>query len=74
MSKDWASHVEFAVLFVTLVSGFFLFDAKFERSNERIDGIISEQTHRYAEQTQRSDRLYEMFIEVVKDKKERCSQ
>jgi hypothetical protein len=47
----WGTHIEFAVLFVTLVGGFYMIDAKFERCHER------------------TDKLYEMFYEVVRDKK-----
>lgn len=45
------SHVEFLVLLVTLLGGFYLLDGKIERQSER------------------TDRLYEMFIELVKEKK-----
>lgn len=50
-TKNWSIHLEFVVLFVTLLGGFYLIDGKTER------------------QSQRTDRLYEMFIDVVKEKK-----
>lgn len=50
-TKNWSVHVEFLVIFITLLGGFYLFDGKIER------------------QAQRTDRLYEMFIEVVKERK-----
>jgi hypothetical protein len=50
-SKHWTTHVEFMVLLVTLIGGFYLLDGKIER------------------QSLRTDRLYEMFIDVVKEKK-----
>lgn len=54
MEKDkiqWGIHIEFAVLFMTLVGGFYMIDSKFERCHER------------------TDRIYEMFYEIIKDKK-----
>lgn len=50
-SKHWTTHVEFVVLLVTLIGGFYLLDGKIER------------------QSSRTDRLYEMFIDLVKEKK-----
>lgn len=48
---QWGTHIEFAVLFITLIGGFYMIDAKFERCHER------------------TDKLYEMFYEMVKEKK-----
>ena len=50
-SKSWTTHVEFVVLLVTLIGGFYL-----------LDGKIENQSHR-------TDRLYEMFIDLIKEKK-----
>ena len=50
-SKHWTSHVEFVVIFITLVGGFYLLDGKIER------------------QGQRTDKLYEMFIDLLKEGK-----
>lgn len=47
--NKWSTHVEFVVIFVTLLGGFFLLDGKIER------------------QSGRTDRLYEMFIDLVKE-------
>lgn len=49
-SKHWSSHLEFMVLLITLLGGFYILDGKIER------------------QSSRTDRLYEMFIEVVKER------
>lgn len=54
--KNWVSHAEFVVLFITLLGGFCLLDSKIERAHERID--------RHGERT---DRLYEMFIDLVRE-------
>jgi hypothetical protein len=46
------SHIEFLVLLVTLLGGFYLLDGKIERNTQA--------------QSARTDRLYEMFIDIVK--------
>lgn len=48
-NKHWSIHVEFAVLLVTLLGGFYLLDGKIERQGER------------------TDKLFEMFIDLVKE-------
>lgn len=47
--KNWTTHAEFVVIFITLLGGYFLIDGKIERQGER------------------TDRLYEMFITLVKE-------
>lgn len=49
-----ASHAEFVILMVTLIGGFYVLDGKIERSTSA--------------QSARTDKLYEMFIELVKNK------
>jgi hypothetical protein len=46
---NWLSHVEWCVMLVTLLGGFYLLDRKIER------------------QSSRTDRLYEMFIDLIKE-------
>lgn len=53
--KNWFVHVEWVVVLVTLLGGFYLLDGKIERST--------------AAQSARTDRLYEMFIDLVKEGK-----
>lgn len=48
---DWTRHLEFLVLMVTLIGGFYTLDAKIDRQSDR------------------TDRLYEMFIDLLKEKK-----
>jgi hypothetical protein len=50
-SKHWTTHIEFIVLLITLMGGFYLLDGKIER------------------QSARTDRLYEMFIDLLKERK-----
>ena len=45
----WSIHTEFVIIFVTLLGGFYLLDAKIERQSER------------------TDKLYTMFIDLVKE-------
>lgn len=49
--NNWFVHVEWVVVLVTLLGGFYLIDGKIER------------------QGQRTDRLYEMFIDLIKEGK-----
>lgn len=49
--KNWFIHVEWVVMLVTLLGGFYLLDGKIERQNTR------------------TDRLYEMFIDLIKEGK-----
>ena len=49
--KSWFVHIEFAVLLIVLIGGFYTVDSKIDR------------------QSARTDRLYEMFIEIVKEKR-----
>jgi hypothetical protein len=49
--KHWTTHLEFAVLLITLIGGFYLLDGKIERQGAR------------------TDRLYEMFVDLIKETK-----
>ncbi len=55
MERTFTSHVEFMVLLITLIGGFYLLDGKIERQGER--------------QGERTDKLYEMFIDLLKQNK-----
>lgn len=54
--KTLIGHAEFVVLLITLIGGFYLLDGKIERQSER--------------QSARTDKLYEMFIQVQNEIKE----
>ncbi len=54
-SKSWVTHVEFVVLLTTLLGSFYLLDGKIERAVET--------------QSARTDKLYEMFIDLLKEAK-----
>lgn len=50
-NKHWSTHLEFVVIFVTLLGGYFMIDSKIDR------------------QCERTDKLYEMFIDLLKELK-----
>ncbi len=50
-NRNWFVHVEWVVVLVTLLGGFYLLDGKIERQGAR------------------TDRLYEMFIDLLKERK-----
>jgi hypothetical protein len=52
VEKHWSLHAEFVVTLITLLSGFYILDAKIER------------------QSNRTDRLYEMWCETQKEIKQ----
>ena len=60
-TKHWTIHAEFVILLVTLLGGFYLLDGKIERTTDA-------QSSRIAAQAARTDRLYEMFIDLVKER------
>lgn len=51
----WIIHVEFIAVLVTLIGGLYLLDGKIETLNQS--------------QCSRTDKLYEMFIDLLKEKK-----
>lgn len=55
-NKNWFVHVEWVVVLVTLLGGFYLLDGKIERST--------------LAQSARTDRLYEMYCDVQKQMKD----
>lgn len=56
----WGTHIEFAVLFVTILGGFYMIDAKCERAHERIDRT-------YDMFTELSKDMNQKFIEISKE-------
>jgi len=50
--ENWSVHLEFMVLLLTLLGGFFLLDGKIERQSER------------------TDKLYEMYCDTQKEIKQ----
>ncbi len=59
---NWLTHAEFVGLIVTIIGSVYVMDGKIERQVERLD-------RHSQENCARTDRLYEMFIELVKKDK-----
>lgn len=53
--ENWVQHMQFIVLMATMIGGVYVIDGKVERQ--------------VATQSQRTDKLYEMFVELVKTTK-----
>lgn len=64
--RHWTSHIEFMVLLTTLIGGFYLLDGKIERTICRMDDKME---LAISQQSARTDRLYEMFIDLIREKR-----
>jgi len=61
--KNWFVHVEWVVVLVTLLGGFYLLDGKIERQGSRTDRLYE----MYCEnQKESSDRFYTLLQEIHK--------
>ena len=56
------NHVEAIIVVMSLLAGLFFLDARDESRSDRLQTKMDIQS-------QRTDRLYEMFIELVKERK-----
>jgi hypothetical protein len=56
--KEVVQHAEWFIVLTALIGGFFMLSNQIEHQSQRIDN-----------QSTRTDRLYEMFIEIVKEKR-----
>jgi hypothetical protein len=54
--RSWSVHVEFAVIFITLIGGFYTLDSKIEKQGAR------------------TDKLYEMFVDLQKEIKQEAKE
>ncbi len=57
---NWSSHAERILLVITLVGGFYLLDSK-------IENLSAAQTARVDQVNARTDQLYTMFIDLLKE-------
>ncbi len=55
---NWINHVEFFTVLATMIGGFFLMMGRMDTLDQKI-----------STQSQRTDRLYEMFIDLLKERK-----
>ena len=68
-TKNWMVHVEFLVLLVTLIGGFYLLDGKIERQSVRTDQLYSvwcETTKQLSDYRKESD---QKFYDLIKENK-----
>ena len=67
--KTWSTHIEFLVIFFTLIGGYYHLDNKIDAqcmaNSTRIDQVNS----RIDQQNARADQLYTMFIDLLKENK-----
>lgn len=68
IQTHWAIHLEFMILLLTLLGSFYLLDGKIERAIESSDRKLEFQSMRSDKLTERTDRLYEMFIDLVRER------
>lgn len=61
-TSNWPSHIERVILIFTLIGGFYLLDSK-------IENLSAAQTARLDQVNTRTDQLYTMFIDLVKENK-----
>ena len=55
--NHWSIHIEFLVIFVTLLGGYFMIKQDIECQTARIDQV-----------NLRTDQLYTMFIDLLKER------
>lgn len=67
--RNWFIHVEWAVMLITLLGGFYTLDAKIERQGQRTDRLLEMFCEGMRLQSERTDALYQMFIDLVKENK-----
>lgn len=62
----WILHAEFFTLIGTMIGGCLLLISRMDTMRKENHDMIQQQAKRVDEQGKRSDRLYEMFIELLK--------
>ena len=69
-TKNWSTHVEFLVLLVTLIGGFYLLDGKIEKQGDRTDRLyeiyVTTQKDIFELRADFNEKYYQL---VAKDKK-----
>lgn len=77
--KNWSIHIEWAVVMVTMLGGIYTINTQFEnracRMEQKFDDRITREHEEflayYKKESERTDRLYEMFYEVVRERNEK---
>lgn len=69
---NWASHVEWLTLMITIIGSVYVIDNKIDRQisevRAEVNIVRADLRAEMQAQTERTDRLYEMFIELIKQK------
>jgi hypothetical protein len=66
-NKNWITHVEWVVMMITAIGGFYMIDGKIERQADKLDRTIEIFQSKTDQMCVRTDRLYDMFIESIKE-------
>lgn len=71
--ENWVMHTEFLALLISIIGGFYLLDNKIERGlniqSARSDKLYEALQAQAKSQGERSDQLYQMFVDLLKEKK-----
>jgi hypothetical protein len=71
-TKNWFVHVEWVVVLVTLLGGFYLLDGKIERQGQRTDNLYAMYCDTQKEianiSRENGDRFYTLLQEIHKNK------
>jgi hypothetical protein len=66
-NNHWSSHVEFVVIFITLISGYFMLDGKIDQQYSTELSRMDQVNARIDQVNTRTDQLYQMFIDLLKE-------
>ena len=64
--NHWSIHVEWLALMITLIGSVYFLDSRFESKVQRVEERLD---IRIDAQAERTDRLYEMFIDLIKEQR-----
>ncbi len=67
--NHWFIHVEWVVVLVTLLSGFYLLDGKIERQGERTDRLYEMFVQNQKDFHDKIEQVHQKFYDILKEKK-----
>lgn len=62
-------HMEFVVMMITLITGFYTLHSKIEHQGQRTDRLFEIFEEQSQAQTRRTDKIYDMFMARCKENK-----
>lgn len=68
-NKNWFVHVEWVVVLVTLLGGFYMLDGKIERQGERADRLYDMFCMMQTDYNTKFDKINEKFYDLLKEGK-----